>query len=185
MNNRSSEDPRWARLRPPATAGSPLTRRRFSRRHRNHPHRPGSHRLLREHPRRPGRGPTGQHHSGSFPANRCPDRQADSRHGMHLRRRVRRASLATRWPPLRQALHRPAVLFRGPIQPGSELAFDMQHRIERSQWLMASVVCSWHAAFHVFGADHTVPFVKQIEVIHPGPLRQARNDPPVGLAGGD
>jgi hypothetical protein len=29
MNNRSSEDPRWARLRPPATAGSPLTRRRF------------------------------------------------------------------------------------------------------------------------------------------------------------
>jgi hypothetical protein len=29
MNNRSSEDPRWAGLRPPATAGSPLTRRRF------------------------------------------------------------------------------------------------------------------------------------------------------------
>ena len=29
MNNRSSEDPRWAKLRPPTTAGSPLTRRRF------------------------------------------------------------------------------------------------------------------------------------------------------------
>jgi len=29
MNNRFSEDPRWTRLGPPATAGSPLTRRRF------------------------------------------------------------------------------------------------------------------------------------------------------------
>jgi len=29
MNNRSPEDPSWARLRPPATAGSRLTRRRF------------------------------------------------------------------------------------------------------------------------------------------------------------
>ncbi len=33
--------------------------------------------------------------------------------------------------------------------PGeAELAFDLEHRIESSQWLMASVVCDNHAVAH-------------------------------------